>query len=836
MVVGLLPVVAWAQASKPAAEGALQADSSGWVVLFRGDDAGLWNTAAGTRLMQNGYAVTLDRAPAEVAYVRVKRMDTGEAVIAACTPEQFKKGGPTGEDVLIQPAKQTWKEGETAHNLLGIAAYGMLSVKGESYVWKTSNASEETGYGGWGFGKVAGGGEACCWNGQPIGKTVFEIAVKAGDLSAADKKELLSPGSLVITKATWGKPASAVDITEAVKGLTKQGKLRVVANTENLGEGDGKKGRTFRVEGTINGQAVVREVAEGRNMQIIAPPVKAGTAVADALLNPGARGKAVSSPPKVDATGWMVLFRNDEPNVWNTDKGNPDLAKGFAGTLDKSPKTVLYLRMKRMDTGEAVIVPLNRACLTDNATIGINDVMLWAGGNKTWTKSGEAEKFLGICDQAFFAEKEGELYLAQTKDGKDTGFGGWGFGKAVGSDDVKCVWAGSEIPRTVFEIAVKDKPLTAGERADLLIPGKLEIVSAKWGHGNKTADVAKKLRAKIHQGMLEVALNTEFAGDPAPKEKKQLALTYRLNDVPFTKTFEDGAKLFLAAAPTKAKSAGTRGNLPTHDEIYVFLDAGLYAETLAAVDKTLALTGDASAGTDRHELLMLKAEGLIQTKDRSRALATLEQAAKAMDEKYYPDDAIALAAILKRSTNGQYVSPTGHPGAGVPMMNFRDRKAVYEALWKDEQGAMTKYVAAAKASGLPAIVDAGKSLVVARAAEFMATGKSDEAQGARKALAERAGQMVKDELQKDATDTEKLFHDANTEIVDADTGRHIGRVGLNADQHRRLNEIQGTCNQIIPALLSLIEVYDDVVDYRELGKAAEKIRNRAKEVADWRYQ
>ena len=168
-------------------------------------------------------------------------------------------------------------------------------------------------------------------------------------------------------------------------------------------------------------------------------------------------------------------------------------------------------------------------------------------------------------------------------------------------------------------------------------------------------------------------------------------------------------------------------------------------------------------------------------------------------------------------------------------MNFRDRKAVYEALWKDEQGAMTKYVAAAKASGLPVIVDAGKSLMVARAAEFMATGKSDEAQGARKALAERAAKLIHDELQKDSDENEKIYHDANTEIVDADTGRHIGRVGLNADQHNRLNEIQGVCNQLIPAILSLIEVYDDIGDFRDLGKAAEKIRNRAKEVADHRY-
>jgi hypothetical protein len=810
----------------------LQPDAAGWAVLFRADDPALWNSDAGTRLMQNGYAVTLDRLPADIRYLRVKRMDTGESVIAPCTPELFAKGGPTPDDLLIQPAAQTWNDKDTPHKLLGIAAYGLAALQGESYLWKSSGAAEG-GYGGWGFGKIVGGGETCCWNGQPIGKTTFEIAVKSADLNALDKKDLLSPGTLVITKATWGKGESAVDVTDALKPLAKRDKIRFIANVAALGPGDGKRGRTLHLEATVNGQPIIREVAEGKNVQVIAPPVRAGAAVADPIAT-AIKGKPRTAPPKVDAAGWTVLFRDDSPDLWNTDKGNPDLAKGFAGALDKAPAVIVYVRMKRMDTGECIIVPMNHQSFLGN--VNINDVMLWAGGEQTWDKHGQPVKFVGIADPVFPASEKGDLYLWIPKDQHDSGFGGWGFAKAVGSDEgPKLEWAGTEIPTTTLEIAVKEKPLTAAERGDLLIPGKIDILSAKWGHGSKTVDISKKLRGLIAQGVLRATLNPEFAGDPAPKEKKQLAITYRVNDVPFTRTIDDGEKLNILATPIKARSAGARGNITTRDEIYVFLDAGLYTEALAGIDKSLALTGEAAAGIDRHEFLMLKAECLIQTKDKSRALATLELAARATPEEIYPDDAIALAAIVRRSVNGQYISPSGKPGAGVPMMNFRDRQAVYDALWKDEKAAIEKYVADAKKGGLPPIIDAGKPLTIARAAEFMSAHKSEQTQAARKELAERAAKLLHDELQKDADDNEKIFAEADREIVAAGTGRHIGRVGLTADQHARLKEIQNVCTQLIPMIVSLINSYDDVVDFRKLGKSAEDIRARAKDVADHRY-
>ena len=58
--------------------------------------------------------------------------------------------------------------------------------------------------------------------------------------------------------------------------------------------------------------------------------------------------------------GWMVLFRLADPSVWNTD--SPDEAK-FAMPVAHAPKDIRYLRLKRMDTGETLIVSVRHADL-----------------------------------------------------------------------------------------------------------------------------------------------------------------------------------------------------------------------------------------------------------------------------------------------------------------------------------------------------------------------------------------------------------------------------------------------------------------------------------------
>ncbi len=68
-----------------------------------------------------------------------------------------------------------------------------------------------------------------------------------------------------------------------------------------------------------------------------------------------------SGPPAVrpDAERWTVLFRSDDPRVWDTDsKGEK-----FAIPLKKAPTVIHYLRLRRMDTGQFLIVGMTRNLL-----------------------------------------------------------------------------------------------------------------------------------------------------------------------------------------------------------------------------------------------------------------------------------------------------------------------------------------------------------------------------------------------------------------------------------------------------------------------------------------
>ena len=60
--------------------------------------------------------------------------------------------------------------------------------------------------------------------------------------------------------------------------------------------------------------------------------------------------------------GWMVLFRSADPSVWNTD--TPDETR-FAIPVARADSKIRFLRLKRMDTGEMLIIPISRANLAE---------------------------------------------------------------------------------------------------------------------------------------------------------------------------------------------------------------------------------------------------------------------------------------------------------------------------------------------------------------------------------------------------------------------------------------------------------------------------------------
>jgi hypothetical protein len=126
-------------------------------------------------------------------------------------------------------------------------------------------------------------------------------------------------------------------------------------------------------------------------------------------------------------------------------------------------KDTRYLRLRRMDTGEAQIIPITYSRLTnDKHGEGAADFW-WNGTAKDEWKG----RHLGIAQvprQKFPAPNGGIHVMNEGWDG----YTGSGFGHKVGKNDKQhYCWKGKGIARTEFEVAVSPGPLGPDEIKDL---------------------------------------------------------------------------------------------------------------------------------------------------------------------------------------------------------------------------------------------------------------------------------------------------------------------------------------------------------------------------------
>jgi len=154
---------------------------------------------------------------------------------------------------------------------------------------------------------------------------------------------------------------------------------------------------------------------------------------------------------------WIVIFRSTDPSIWNTNV-NAGRDK-FAVPLDTVRDDVEFLRM-RADVKRVVIIGVTREQL---GTSNDAERFGWNGTNAF----GYGAHLLGI-----FNKPDGRQPfrgMVRIKNGNGVDFSGWGFGIRTFIDDRQgYVWAGQEIPTTVFEISVKSSPLQRAEQAYLL--------------------------------------------------------------------------------------------------------------------------------------------------------------------------------------------------------------------------------------------------------------------------------------------------------------------------------------------------------------------------------
>jgi hypothetical protein len=170
-----------------------------WTILFRSDDPAYWDTPGSAA----HYAIPLFRTPPGIRFLRLKRMDNGEAVIVPVAPRQMKSlsrigsalpgGGPPGAGGDVGGMSSSpWNGANYVEH--GARHLGVVNLGNPNTATTVSVELEAFGaQPGSGFGHKRPDqnfGQRYCWKGQEIAKTVFEIAVTAGELTEDEKKLL----------------------------------------------------------------------------------------------------------------------------------------------------------------------------------------------------------------------------------------------------------------------------------------------------------------------------------------------------------------------------------------------------------------------------------------------------------------------------------------------------------------------------------------------------------------------------------------------------------------------------------------------------------------------
>jgi hypothetical protein len=209
----------------------------------------------------------------------------------------------------------------------------------------------------------------------------------------------------------------------------------------------------------IERQMVMREEMARAAEEQARADAEADRADADQPVPNGVRRQPAPSKydqPK-DADRWVVQFRSADPELWNS---NTSVGDDFALPVKYAPTDTAFLRLRRMDTGEAIIVPMTRGRVGRQDPEG--KLPRWNGSNQ----NEHGGRHLGLATGPEAKWQEGKGTVAVLMDRFDaTGGSGFGHGHHVEDGGQKYAWKGKEIPKTAFEIAVTAGELTDTEKA-----------------------------------------------------------------------------------------------------------------------------------------------------------------------------------------------------------------------------------------------------------------------------------------------------------------------------------------------------------------------------------
>ncbi|MCY2924319.1 MAG: hypothetical protein NT031_02590 [Planctomycetota bacterium] len=144
--------------------------------------------------------------------------------------------------------------------------------------------------------------------------------------------------------------------------------------------------------------------------------------------------------PTEESPAWIVIFRSDDPGIWNTSVNEGP--NRFAVALARVPNDIRFLRMTC--AGKAVIVPISKPQL--GATNQPAGAVGWDGRGVVY----DGGRHVGLFSTAYPAGPGSAVILV----GGPAEFSGWGFGHKHSGHVPAYAWDGKPIDRAVFEIAV----------------------------------------------------------------------------------------------------------------------------------------------------------------------------------------------------------------------------------------------------------------------------------------------------------------------------------------------------------------------------------------------
>jgi hypothetical protein len=143
---------------------------------------------------------------------------------------------------------------------------------------------------------------------------------------------------------------------------------------------------------------------------------------------------------------WHVVFRSSDPTLWGKDKSDEN---SFSVALEDFPKEIQFLRLKRMDTGEFLIIPMTNEAL-NGGPIGTR--LHWCRHTDPKFRS----QHLGLADVGRPPTQRRKDPFVTNGPNESRGKG-WGFGSRYWDErgaGVVYQWNGVQIKPTAFEIAV----------------------------------------------------------------------------------------------------------------------------------------------------------------------------------------------------------------------------------------------------------------------------------------------------------------------------------------------------------------------------------------------